>query len=57
MIGLANWAQLTWLLVGLVLIGLAGLLWRAESDEPGMSARAKTGPARAFPCAPFTRPT
>ena len=29
-IGLGAWPQVVWLLVGLVMIGLAALLWRAE---------------------------
>src|SRR2546429_2376561 len=32
MIGLGSWAQVAYLLVGLLMIGLAGLLWRAESS-------------------------
>src|SRR5579859_306047 len=32
MIGLGAWPQVVWLLVGLVMIGLAALLWRAEHD-------------------------
>src|SRR5579859_3634505 len=30
LIGLGAWPQVVWLLVGLVMIGLAALLWRAE---------------------------
>jgi len=30
MIGLGSWAQIAYLLVGLLMIGLAGLLWKAE---------------------------
>lgn len=39
MIGLGSWAQLAYLLVGLVMIGLAGLLWRQESRVAGIRAR------------------
>ena len=39
MIGLGSWAQVAYLLVGLLMIGLAGLLWRAESREPEVSGR------------------
>jgi hypothetical protein len=35
MIGLGSWAQVFWLFVGLLMIGLAGLLWRAESRHLG----------------------
>lgn len=31
MIGLGSWAQVAWLVVGALMIGLAGLLWMAES--------------------------
>jgi hypothetical protein len=31
MIGLGSWAQVVYLLVGLLMVGLAGLLWRAEA--------------------------
>jgi hypothetical protein len=31
LIGLESWAQVVWLLVGLVMIGLGTLLWQAES--------------------------
>ncbi len=37
MIGLGSWAQVAYLLVGLVMIGLARLLWKAESHS--VSAR------------------
>jgi hypothetical protein len=37
MIGLGSWAQIAWLLVGLLMIALAGLLWRAESRIAGLS--------------------
>ena len=37
MIGLSSWAQIAWLLVGLLMIALAGLLWRAESRTAGSS--------------------
>ena len=39
MIGLGSWAQVAYLLVGLVMIGLSGLLWRAESRAPEVSGR------------------
>lgn len=39
MIGLDSWAQVFWLFVGLLMIGLAGLLWRAESRETGVNGR------------------
>jgi uncharacterized membrane protein len=32
------WAQVVWWLVGLLMIGLAALLWRAESHAAGVSA-------------------
>jgi hypothetical protein len=32
MIGLGSWAQVFWFAVGLVMIGLAALLWRAEAS-------------------------
>src|SRR5579859_4966956 len=31
LIGLGSWAQAVWLVVGLVMIGLAALLWQAET--------------------------
>ena len=34
MIGLGSWAQVAYLLVGLLMIALAGLLWRTESRRP-----------------------
>ena len=37
MIGLGAWPQVVWFLVGLLMIGLSALLWRAESSSPGMS--------------------
>jgi hypothetical protein len=37
MIGPSSWAQIAWLLVGLLMIALAGLLWRAESRAAGSS--------------------
>jgi hypothetical protein len=37
MIGLGAWPQVVWLVVGLLMIGLAALLWRAESHEAGVS--------------------
>ena len=37
MIGLGSWAQVVWLLVGLLMVGLAGLLWQAESREARVS--------------------
>jgi hypothetical protein len=33
MIGLGSWAQVAYLLVGVLMIGLAALLWSAESRE------------------------
>ena len=33
MIGLASWAQVVWMLVGVLMIGLAALLWQAESHR------------------------
>lgn len=39
MIGLGSWAQMVWLVVGLIMIGLAGLLWQAEWREQGASSR------------------
>jgi hypothetical protein len=36
LIGLVAWPQVVWFLVGLVMIGLAGLLWHAESYARGM---------------------
>jgi len=32
LIGLGSWAQVVWLLVGVAMIGLATLLWRAEAQ-------------------------
>jgi hypothetical protein len=37
MIGLGSWAQVVWLGVGLLMIGLAALLWRAEPYAAGVS--------------------
>jgi hypothetical protein len=37
LIGLGSWAQVVWLLVGLLMIGLAALLWQAESFAAGVS--------------------
>ena len=37
MIGLQSWAQVVWLLVGLVMVGLAAVLSHAESHAAGMS--------------------
>jgi len=37
MIGLGSWAQVVYLLVGLLMIGVAGLLWRAGSKAAGLS--------------------
>ena len=37
MIGLGSWAQVVWLLVGLLMVGLAGLLWQAKSREARVS--------------------
>jgi hypothetical protein len=37
LIGLGSWAQAVWLLVGLLMIGLAALLWQAESHAAGVS--------------------
>jgi hypothetical protein len=37
LIGLGSWAQVVWLLVGLLMIGLAALLWQAESYAAGVS--------------------
>ena len=37
MIGLGSWAQVVWLLVGMLMIGLAVLLWQAESYPAGLS--------------------
>jgi hypothetical protein len=39
MIGLGSWLQPTYFVVGLVMIGLAGLLQRAEVQQTGVSAR------------------
>lgn len=39
MIGLGSWAQVAYLLVGLVMVGLAGLLWRAESHRPAVETQ------------------
>ncbi|HLZ26418.1 MAG TPA: hypothetical protein VKV73_03770 [Chloroflexota bacterium] len=36
MIGLASWAQVVWWLAGVVMIGLAALLWQAESHAAGV---------------------
>jgi hypothetical protein len=33
MIGLSSWAQVAYLIVGLVMVGLAGLLWLTESQS------------------------
>jgi len=33
LIGLESWAQVAWLLVGLLMIGLAALLWKAEAPQ------------------------
>jgi hypothetical protein len=38
LIGLGSWLQLTYFVVGLLMIGLAGLLQWAESHETGVSA-------------------
>jgi hypothetical protein len=35
MIGLGAWPQVVWFLVGVLMIGLAGLMWRAESHAAG----------------------
>jgi hypothetical protein len=37
MIGLGTWAQVVWMVVGLLMIGLAALLWQAESYAAGVS--------------------
>jgi hypothetical protein len=37
MLGLVHWAQVVWLLVGLLMIGLAALLWRGESPAAAVS--------------------
>jgi hypothetical protein len=37
MIGLVAWPQLVWFLDGLLMIGLAALLWRAESHAAAVS--------------------
>jgi hypothetical protein len=34
MIGLVAWPQVVWFMVGLLMIGLAALLWQAESHAP-----------------------
>jgi hypothetical protein len=39
MIGLGSWAQVAWMLVGLVMIGLAVLLWRSEAHSRGTTTR------------------
>jgi hypothetical protein len=36
LIGLGSWAQVVWLGVGLLMIGLAALLWQAEPSEVGV---------------------
>lgn len=38
MIGLGAWSQVVWFLVGLLMIGLAVLLWQAESSAARVSA-------------------
>ena len=43
MIGLGSWAQVAYLLVGLLMIGLAGLLWRAGSRQAVPIGRPRTG--------------
>jgi hypothetical protein len=37
LIGLGAWPQVVWFLVGLLMLGLAALLWRAESHAAGAS--------------------
>ena len=39
LIGLGSWAQVFWLVVGVVMIGLAALLWQAESYAAALRAR------------------
>jgi hypothetical protein len=39
MIGLGSWAQLVWMLVGLLMIGLAVLLWEAEARAAAVPAK------------------
>ena len=36
MIGLGSWAQVVWLVVGLLMIGLGALLWQAEPSAAGV---------------------
>ena len=38
MIGLGAWPQVVWLLVGVLMIGLAALLWQAGAHAAGVSA-------------------
>ncbi len=38
LIGIVSWAQVFWLVVGVVMIGLAALLWQAESYVDTLSA-------------------
>lgn len=48
MIGLVAWPQVVWFLVGLLMIGMAALLWQAESHaSPLTGAAAGTSVARA----------
>jgi hypothetical protein len=37
MIGLGSWAQIFWMFVGLLMIGLSALLWQAESRAAGVA--------------------
>ena len=37
MIGLGAWPQVVWFLVGVLMIGLAALLWQAEARAAGVS--------------------
>src|SRR5579859_1915504 len=39
MIGLEAWPQVVWLLVGLVMLGLAALLWQAEHSTVHLPGR------------------
>lgn len=38
LIGIVSWAQVFWLVVGIVMIGLAALLWQAEAYADALSA-------------------